>query len=99
MGGIRSWCTSNPHLGIVGCGQSYAGELQHCVASVSWSEHPDGLAHVTAKLGNLDAMWRHGHGEYAHPASLGLVRNQRGVWTRANRRGARPSLHNRLLRA
>jgi len=78
-----SKCTNNERLSRVSCGCEFGGELQHCVARVSWSEYPDGRAHVTAVLSTIDTMWAKGNGhEPANPADLGFVRNERGVWRR-----------------
>ena len=43
-------CTHNPRTARIACGQSIGGELQHCVAPVSWSRYPDGLAHEVCQL-------------------------------------------------
>lgn len=77
-------CSDNHRLGRTSCGQTYGGEMQHCVARVSWSEHDDGYAHVTAKLGTIELMWRKGKGagEPAEPSSIGLHQDARGVWRR-----------------
>ena len=78
-----SRCTSSKRLRRVACDCEFGGELQHCVARVSWSEHPDGRAHVTAVASTIDQMWAKGDGtEPANPADLGFVRNDRGVWRR-----------------
>lgn len=68
-----STCTNNPRLGIIGCAQRYGGELQHSVALVSWSEHPDSRAHVTASLSVIDRCWTKGRGQLADPATIGLT--------------------------
>lgn len=74
-------CTNNDRLGRIGCGQTFSGEMQHCVASVPWSEWPDGLAHVTARLSVIDKCWSKGKGGVmANPADLGFVQDDRGVW-------------------
>ena len=76
-------CTDNHRLKRQACDCEFGGELQHCVARVSWSEHPDGRAHVTAVLSTIEHMWAKGDGtEPANPADLGYVRNERGVWRR-----------------
>ena len=77
-------CSDNHRLGRVSCGQTYGGEMQHCAARVSWSEHEDGYAHVTAELGTIELMWRKGKGtgEPAEPTSIGLHQDARGVWRR-----------------
>lgn len=53
-------CVDNPALGIVGCGATYGGESQHCVASVPWSKLADGRAHVTGTLSTIDRLWGRG---------------------------------------
>lgn len=83
-------CSDNHRLGRVSCGQTYGGEMQHCVARVSWSEHEDGYAHVTAKLGTIELLWskgfgKNGNGEMAEPSSVGLHQDARGVWRRPGR--------------
>jgi hypothetical protein len=59
--------------------------MQHCVARVSWSEHPDGMAHITAKLSTIEYLWAKGKTEPANPAELGLHQDARGVWRRPGR--------------
>lgn len=78
-------CVDNPRLGRIGCGQTFSGEMQHSVAKVTWSEHADGMAHITARLGTIEACWarglgKNGKGEMAHPATLGFHQDDRGVW-------------------
>lgn len=74
-------CTDSPRTHRIACGQSFGGELQHCVAPVSWSRFPDGLAHVTAARSVIDAMWAKGDGtEPADPASLGFTQDASGRW-------------------
>lgn len=74
-------CTDNPATGRQACGAEFGGELQHCVAKVSWSTHPDGLAHITAVDSTIAKMWMKGKGgEPVHPAALGYVLTERGVW-------------------
>jgi hypothetical protein len=75
-----STCTDNPRIGIIGCGQTYGGEMQHSVARVPWSTHPDGLAHITARLTNIELCWAKGDSAMADPATVGLEPNDRGVW-------------------
>ena len=79
-----SKCVDNSRLGRIGCGQEYSGELQHSVAKVSWSEFPDGLAHVTAYLSTIDRCWSKGKGEMLNPKDLGFVQNDKGVWRSPN---------------
>ena len=78
-------CTHNPRTARIACGQSFGGELQHCVAPVSWSRYPDGLAHVTASLSVIERMWSHGmgkdgNGEPTDPAVLGFTQDASGRW-------------------
>lgn len=73
-------CSDNPRLGRVGCGQTFGGEMQHSVARVSWSDHPDGMAHVTGRLSTIERCWAKGAGEMANPADLGFHQDARGVW-------------------
>ena len=74
-------CSDNPRLGRIGCGQEFGGEMQHCVARVDWSEYPDGMAHMTARLSTIEKCWAKGvDGRMANPADLGIERNERGVW-------------------
>lgn len=75
-------CVDNPALGLIGCGQSYGGELQHSVARVPWSAHPDGRAHVTASLSVIDRCWEKGRGQMADPVQLGYEQDSRGLWRR-----------------
>lgn len=77
-----STCSDNHRLGRIGCGQTFGGEMQHCVAKVSWSQHPDGMAHITAKLSTIEKCWAKGKGtgEMANPADIGLHQDARGVW-------------------
>jgi len=79
---MSATCTHNPATGRLACGQSFGGELQHCVAPVSWSRFTDGLAHVTASLGLIEWLWRKGGGEPADPASLGCTQDATGRWRR-----------------
>lgn len=51
-------CTDNPRLGLKGCGATYGGELQHSVARCKWSTHPDGRAHLTGTVNQIDKLWR-----------------------------------------
>lgn len=74
-----SECVTNTTLGRVGCGATFTGEMQHCVAKVAWSEHADGMAHITGRLSSIEKCWKKG-GEMVHPASVGLVQDDRGVW-------------------
>lgn len=74
-------CGDNERLGVFACGDCYSGELQHSVARVSWSDWPDGRAHVTASLSVIDTCWRKGkNGEMANPADLGFVKDANGRW-------------------
>ena len=73
-------CSDNHRLGRIGCGQTYGGEMQHSVAKVSWSQHPDGMAHITARLSTIEKCWAKGDGEMANPADLGFHQDARGVW-------------------
>jgi hypothetical protein len=83
-------CTDNTRLGRVGCGATYSGEMQHSVARVPWSEHPDGLAHITGRYTTIDVCWRKAvRGVMADPKTLDLVQNERGVWARPMRESAR----------
>lgn len=80
-----SACTDSPRCGRIGCGGTYGGELQHCVARVSWSQFPDGLAHVTASLSVIERLWSigfgpKGSGELANPAEHGYEQDERGRW-------------------
>jgi len=71
-------CVDNTRLGRIGCGQTYFNEMQHCVAKVSWSEYPDGMAHITAPLKVIDLLWY--DNTLRNPIDLGLEQNERGVW-------------------
>ena len=74
-------CTDNPRLGITGCGATYSGEMQHCVAAVSWSEHTDGKAHITARLSTLERLWR--KNTLANPAETSdLMLDGHGRWVK-----------------
>jgi len=74
-----SICNDNHRLGLVGCGASYNGRQQHSVARVSWSDQPDGRAHLTFTTeANVDKCWK--GDTMRHPTGIGLVANQRGVW-------------------
>lgn len=76
-------CTDNARLGRIGCGASYTGETQHSVAKVSWSTHPDGMAHISAADSTILKLWGKGRksgGEMAHPAEHGFVQNENGRW-------------------
>ena len=75
-----STCTDSPATGRQGCGATFSGELQHCVARVPWSRHPDGLAHVTASLSVIDKCWTKGKGQMADPAALGFEQDNNGRW-------------------
>jgi hypothetical protein len=76
-----SACTNNPATGRLSCGGTFGGELQHCVARVPWSQHPDGRAHVTGSLSVIDTMWRKGDGEApANPVDLGFEPDSNGRW-------------------
>lgn len=61
-------CGDNPRLGIVGCGATYTGERQHSVALADWSDQPDGRAHVTGSVNQIDSLWA--HGRMRHPDEL-----------------------------
>ena len=83
-------CSNNPRLGRVGCGQTFGGEMQHSVARVSWSTHPDGMAHITGRLSTIEACWsqglgKNGNGEMANPVDLGFHQDARGVWRQPGR--------------
>ena len=75
-----STCIDNPRLGRIGCGATYSGELQHAVAAVPWSRHPDGRAHVTASLSVIEKCWAKGGGQMADPATLGYEQDGTGRW-------------------
>lgn len=75
-----STCRDNHRLGRIGCGASYSGNTQHSVATVSWSRHPDGQAHVTASLGVIERLWRNQRTEMADPAALGYAQDSNGRW-------------------
>jgi len=80
-----SACTDSTTNHRKNCGQQFGGELQHCVARVSWSEFPDGLAHVTASLSVIERLWSlgfgpNGSGELANPAIYGYEQDERGRW-------------------
>jgi hypothetical protein len=75
-------CRNNSATGRIGCGAEYGGEMQHMVERVSWSEHPDGRAHVTGRLSTIERL-RSGKGkrEPSNPADdEKLYRDERGVW-------------------
>lgn len=55
-----STCTDNHRLGRQSCGATFSGETQHCVAKVSWSKHPDGMAHISACDSLIRQLWRLG---------------------------------------
>jgi hypothetical protein len=84
-------CSDNTRLGRIGCGATYHGELQHSVAKVSWSTHPDGMAHITASLSLIDILWNKGGGDtMVDPATVldktGTPRfrlDTRGIWRNA----------------
>ena len=92
----RPTCVDNPRLGRSGCGATYSGRVQHSVARVPWSTHPDGLAHVTFTGEDAsDLCWRGGTmrdpATVRHPKTgeLLLEQDERGRWQRRNaRRGA-----------
>lgn len=74
-------CVDNPALGIIGCGATFGGERQHSVARVSWSDHPDGRAHITGALTTIDKCWKKGKGDQmAHPAKCGFTELRPGYW-------------------
>ncbi len=73
-------CTDNPSTGRIGCGATFSGERQHCIARVPWSTHPDGRAHITAAVSTIDTMWRKGGAAPAHPAECGFVELEPGRW-------------------
>lgn len=75
-------CSDNARLGRTGCGASYSGALQHSVARVPWSRHPDGLSHVTASLSVIDQCWEKGRGVMADPVTLGFEQDSGGRWRR-----------------
>ncbi len=75
-----STCTDSPTAARIGCGQTYSGELQHCVARASWSTHPDGRAHITAARSTIDKLWAKGGSEPANPAELEFEQDDRGRW-------------------
>jgi hypothetical protein len=80
-------CTDSPRSGRIGCGATFSGRRQHSVARVSWSQHPDGLAHETFSTEqNVDRCWR--NGQMVDPRSLPtkLMQGADGVW-RAPGRG------------
>lgn len=83
-------CRSNPRLGRIGCGAEYNGELQHSVAKVKWSEHPDGIAHITARASTIEILWNRGGEEMANPADQeDMELNGDGYWVRPMRPEAR----------
>lgn len=84
-------CTDNTRLHRTGCGAEFNGELQHCVAEVPWSIHPDGRAHITGRSTTIDVMWDKGPGTYpADPTTVpGLELNEWGYWVRPMRESAR----------
>jgi hypothetical protein len=61
-------CVDNPRCGIIGCGATYTGERQHSVARVAWSDSPDGRAHVSGTVAQIDSLWR--DGRMRHPDEL-----------------------------
>lgn len=75
-----SACTDSPRCGRIGCGQTYSGETQHCVARASWSTRPDGRVHITAARSVIDRLWSKGGTEPADPATLGYEQDERGRW-------------------
>ena len=54
--------------------------MQHATAKVSWSQHPDGMAHITGRLSTIEKCWAKGTGEMANPADIGMHQDARGVW-------------------
>lgn len=78
-------CVDNPVLGIVGCGASFGGEMQHCVAPAGWSQHADGKAHITGRLSTIEKCWiaptKGARAVLVDPATIpGLIEDGRGVW-------------------
>ncbi len=82
---MSATCSDNHRLGRIGCGATFGGEMQHSVAKVSWSTHPDGMAHITAKDSTIRHLWAKGKDEMANPADVGLHQDARGVWRRPGR--------------
>lgn len=86
-------CVDNDRIERIGCELSYSGELQHCVARVSWSEWPDGRAHMTASLSVIEECWRKGKGgEMADPSTLGFEVDDNGRWRKPLDEAARARL-------
>jgi hypothetical protein len=50
-------CMDNPELRRLGCGATYGGESQHCVARAEWSDQPDGMVHLTGPLSIIESLW------------------------------------------
>ena len=76
-----SACVDSPTTGRIGCGATYSGEMQHCVARADWSQHPDGRAHITASLSVLDKLWAKGaSNQPANPVDHGMEQDDRGRW-------------------
>lgn len=75
-----SACTDSHATKRQSCGQTFGGELQHCVARVPWSQYPDGRAHLTASLSAIDYLWRKGGDTLANPAEHGFTQDERGRW-------------------
>lgn len=78
-------CTTNRAMGIIGCGATYGGEMQHCVAPADWSQYPDGKAHITGRLSTIEKCWiaptKGARAVLVDPETVdGLVQDDRGVW-------------------
>lgn len=82
MAAVSGTCTDNPRLGRVGCGATFGGEMQHCIAKAPWSTHADGMVHITAKLSTIELLWAKGGSHPANPVDLGMTQDDRGVWRR-----------------
>lgn len=71
-------CVDNERIGRIGCGATYFGEMQHCIAKVPWSNHSDGMAHITAPAKVIDLLW---FGDsLRNPIEMNLEQDSRGVW-------------------
>jgi hypothetical protein len=92
--GMSATCVDNPRLGLVGCGATYGGEVQHSVARVPWSTSPDGMAHITGRLSTIDKCWAFGKdGVLTDPINVsGLQLDARNVWRQEMSEQRRASL-------
>ena len=85
-------CVDNERLGRIGCGTKFSGNQQHSVAKVEWSEHPDGMAHVTfASIEAPEMCWK--GDAMRHPASLTHAKTKAPLLEMSDRgwRRARPA--------